>query len=512
MHKVLDLFSGIGGFSKGLEDTGGFETVAFCEFDEHARKVLSKHWKGVKQYTDIRELTYEQLQADGIKPTVLTGGFPCQDISVAGKQAGIIGERSSLWSEYFRLIKDVQPTWAIIENVSALRSKGLALVLQNLSEIGYNAEWHCIPCSAIGGLHRRDRIWIIAYPSNNKRDVAHSKSEFSQWDQHERTEEGQSETKTRNRGGSQGDVENSNNYGFEGGRSETRNQTSSRKNPKENRRDYSDNTSRSSNDGGDSKESSVNGTLQGSSNGYKTKSTTSTGLYKVSEESNNGKRVGTENRNQENDSRTLVQERQGRIQSPNDRGLGEDQTSLTRSEVQSRDDNIRGNRMATTKTNVGNTKHDGSSSSKESRVYEETIRRSEEGQNETFQSERTSTRGIISDQSVSDSDSKGLQGSKLSTDYDGQETGGEASTTRSASKPNSFRGEPDTIVKREGLELFSEYAKTKWAVEPNVGRVAYGIPNRVHRLKQLGNSVVPQIPEFLGYCILNYEKIKGETK
>jgi DNA (cytosine-5)-methyltransferase 1 len=166
-HKVLDLFSGIGGFSLGLQNTGGFETVAFCEIEPYCHKVLKKHWQDVPIYNDIKELTYDTLQADGIEPTVITGGFPCQDISNAGRQEGIIGERSSLWSEYARLIKDVQPTWAIIENVSALRSKGLTLVLQNLSEIGYNAEWHCIPCTAVGGLHRRDRLWIIAYLSNS---------------------------------------------------------------------------------------------------------------------------------------------------------------------------------------------------------------------------------------------------------------------------------------------------------------------------------------------------------
>ena len=165
-HKVLDLFSGIGGFSLGLQNTGGFETVAFCEIEPFCHKVLKKHWQDVPIYNDIKELTYEKMQANGIEPDVITGGFPCQDISVAGRQKGIIGERSSLWSEYARLIEDVRPTWAIIENVSALRSKGLTLVLQNLSEIGYNAEWHSIPCTAVGGLHRRDRIWIIAYKGN----------------------------------------------------------------------------------------------------------------------------------------------------------------------------------------------------------------------------------------------------------------------------------------------------------------------------------------------------------
>ena len=166
MYKVLDLFAGIGGFSLGLERTGGFETVAFCELDEKAQLVLKKHWPGVPVYGDVKELTVERLKADGVVPTVIAGGFPCQDISSAGRGKGIIGERSGLWSEMFRLIRDVRPAWAIIENVSVLRSRGLALVLQNLSEIGYCAEWHCIPASAVGAPHRRDRIWIVADTNN----------------------------------------------------------------------------------------------------------------------------------------------------------------------------------------------------------------------------------------------------------------------------------------------------------------------------------------------------------
>ena len=118
MHKILDLLSGIGGFSLGLESTGGFETTAFCELDKKAQLVLNKHWPDVPIYEDIKELTYERLKADGIIPDVICGGFPCQDISVAGKRKGIKAERSGLWSEMFRLIRDVRPAWTIIENVS----------------------------------------------------------------------------------------------------------------------------------------------------------------------------------------------------------------------------------------------------------------------------------------------------------------------------------------------------------------------------------------------------------
>lgn len=167
MLKVLDLFSGIGGFSLGLE-RAGMETVAFCEIDKKARLVLNKHWPDVPVFEDVSTLTKDALDARGISVNVICGGFPCQDISLAGKGAGLEGERSGLWSQFHRLIKEIQPQYAIIENVSALRNRGLDHVLRSLAEIGYDAEWHCIPASAVGAPHRRDRIWIVAYTMQSR--------------------------------------------------------------------------------------------------------------------------------------------------------------------------------------------------------------------------------------------------------------------------------------------------------------------------------------------------------
>jgi DNA (cytosine-5)-methyltransferase 1 len=164
--KLLDLFSGIGGFSLGLERTGGFETVAFCEIEEFPRRVLAKHWPEVPQYEDIRDLTASRLRDDGISVDAICGGFPCQDISTAGKGAGIEGERSGLWSEYARLIGELRPQVVFVENVAALLGRGLDRVLGDLAALGYDAEWHCIPASAVGAPHRRDRVWIVAYPSS----------------------------------------------------------------------------------------------------------------------------------------------------------------------------------------------------------------------------------------------------------------------------------------------------------------------------------------------------------
>jgi DNA (cytosine-5)-methyltransferase 1 len=164
MLKVLDLFSGIGGFSLGLERTGGFQTVAFCEIEPYCQAVLRKHWPEVPIYDDVRTVTIGRLAADGIHPDVICGGFPCQDISVAGKGEGIEGERSGLWREFARIIGEIRPHFAIMENVSALLGRGMDKVLGDLSALRYDAEWHCIPASAVGAPHRRDRVWIIAYP------------------------------------------------------------------------------------------------------------------------------------------------------------------------------------------------------------------------------------------------------------------------------------------------------------------------------------------------------------
>jgi DNA (cytosine-5)-methyltransferase 1 len=161
--KLLDLFSGIGGFSLGLE-RAGFETVAFCEIDPAARVVLAKHWPGVPIYDDVRSLTAAGLRSAGIEPDCIVGGFPCQDISLAGSGSGLAGERSGLWREYRRLIGELRPRYVVVENVAALLGRGLGTVLGDLAALGYDAEWHCIPASYVGARQLRDRVWVVAYP------------------------------------------------------------------------------------------------------------------------------------------------------------------------------------------------------------------------------------------------------------------------------------------------------------------------------------------------------------
>lgn len=156
--RVLDLFSGIGGFSLGLERTGGFETVAFCEIDPFCRKVLKKHWPEVPCFEDVRT-----LDAAGLgRIDLVTGGYPCQPFSHAGKRLGAEDDRH-LWPEMLAVIKAVRPTWVIGENVAGHISMGLDDVLFDLDAAGYAARAFAIPAVAVGAHHRRMRVWIVAH-------------------------------------------------------------------------------------------------------------------------------------------------------------------------------------------------------------------------------------------------------------------------------------------------------------------------------------------------------------
>ena len=163
MLRLLDTFSGIGGFSYAAEHiVGGYQTVAFVEREPFCQKVLRKHWPEVPIFDDITTYTPKRGSAD-----IICGGFPCQDISIAGRKAGIKkGTRSGLFYELMRVIRMVEPRFVILENVSAIVADGLDIVLGELAEAGFDAEWACIPASAVGACHQRDRWWLIAYSNN----------------------------------------------------------------------------------------------------------------------------------------------------------------------------------------------------------------------------------------------------------------------------------------------------------------------------------------------------------
>lgn len=162
MLTIGSLFSGIGGLELGLE-RAGMQTIWQVERDPYCRRVLAKHWPNAQRFDDVCAVgAYKLSPVD-----LICGGFPCQDISTAGKGAGITeGSRSGLWFEYRRIIRELRPSYVVVENVAALLARGLDTVLGDLAACGYDAEWDCIPAAAVGAPHRRDRLFIVAYADN----------------------------------------------------------------------------------------------------------------------------------------------------------------------------------------------------------------------------------------------------------------------------------------------------------------------------------------------------------
>ena len=167
MLKLLDLFSGIGGFSLGLESTGGFETIAFVEKDDFCQKVLKKHWPNITIEGDIRNVKGDKYEAD-----IITGGFPCQPFSVAGKRKGTDDDRY-LWDETIRVVRECKPRWFIGENVEGLININNGVVLRqvqtDLEKEGFEVQCLVIPASGVGAWHQRKRIWIMGYSKHNGR-------------------------------------------------------------------------------------------------------------------------------------------------------------------------------------------------------------------------------------------------------------------------------------------------------------------------------------------------------
>jgi DNA (cytosine-5)-methyltransferase 1 len=163
------LFTGVGGMDIGLE-RAGMVCKWQVEIDSYARRVLARHWPNVRRHDDVRTFPPKGklkgiIDLRGWVVDVVCGGFPCQDISVAGRGKGIDGERSGLWREFHRIIRILRPGFVLVENSPALLGRGLGSVLRDLASIGYDAEWDCFPCAAFGAIHIRNRLFLLAYPN-----------------------------------------------------------------------------------------------------------------------------------------------------------------------------------------------------------------------------------------------------------------------------------------------------------------------------------------------------------
>lgn len=162
MLTVGSLFSGIGGIDLGLE-RAGMKVLWQVEIDPWCRAVLAKHWPDVERFEDVRN-----VGAGNLAPVdLIAGGFPCQDISEAGKRIGISGSRSGLWSEYARIIRELRPRYVFVENVVALTRRGLDVVLGDLALLGYDAEWDRVGACALGATMHRERLWVLANAHNS---------------------------------------------------------------------------------------------------------------------------------------------------------------------------------------------------------------------------------------------------------------------------------------------------------------------------------------------------------
>ena len=461
--KIVDLFSGIGGFSYAAEQiVGGFETIAFVERDEYCQKVLRKHWSDVPIYSDIRSFNGKEYKdAD-----IVVGGFPCQPWSVAGAQRGSEDDRD-LWHEMVRVIEDIRPRWIIGENVSGFVTMpmGLRRSLIDLESIGYKAIPYLIPAAAVDAKHRRMRCWIVGYSEHDG-----------------------SSAPTFRRGNEQ----------IDGGSSQGQNQASK-----------------------------FEGTSGREDNGF-----IQTDIFDLMANANNaGDRTpasGVDTEQQE-----IEQRREEQSQSELSRQR-EDVENANSSECQARSEEqgalreseerrLKCNNISGRSEDVSNTKSKGL----EGRIHSTTL--SKERNESTHSGDihsrerdnvaNTNNKGVRTRINGSDNDlqkESGSWGDDRTTSR--TDAGLHAQTTKNGEMELSQKGDVPYTIGKRGCSGSSRGEDAKdvrqssfrerpilWDAEPNVGRVANGVPNRVHRLRCLGNSIVPQVVARIFYSIKEAE-------
>ena len=414
--KVLDLFSGIGGFSLALESTGHFQTIGFVENDEYCQAVLQHHFPEVPILGDIKNVTKETVPT---RPDVICGGFPCQPFSVAGDQRAKDDPRH-LWPEMLRIIKEQKPTWVVGENVSGLVKLGLDEILDEMEDQGYSTRTFNIPAFSVGAPHQRQRLWIIGHlgdPEHNGSPTP--ERERGLLKQSEEQKKQISIWEFEGTSSASGDVANPDNEGVR---------------------------SRIGGDDFDYEEESGEGGVDGEGSAgddewYDTSPTQDEGVDVA-----NPDVIGSSSE-QFRDIRGLAKKSR------------EEKGRRSKSSV----------RIETRSSNVSDT--DNTRDRTQEHRVDEDGKKNIQGRQEHTQS-KSSRHGA----DIPDPNGKGLQGQR-----------------KKYKLPKSKR-------KRE------IGGSSWWDIEPNVGRVAYGVPNRVFKLRALGNSIVPQIAQKIGYAIIEAEK------
>ena len=486
-YKILDLFSGLGGFSLGLERTGHFETVAFCDNNQYSKLILDKHWKGVKIYDDVREISKEKFREDGIEfPDIITGGFPCQPFSVAGKQKGTSDDRH-LWPEMFRIIKAFKPRYVIGENVRGIVNIQEGVVFEtvctDLESEGYEVQPFIIPAAGVGAPHRRERVWIIA-----NREESMVNSDNIRFQQHSTTKEesswrGTSATfeSTSNVSNAKSERTGQNDEGLwqrssriSGGQG-----TSAAESPRSNVANTIGNDERREISRSDEEERRIQ-------EEYRTEHSTTRKSSRTSEVRNGDNGYETTESN--------VADTEGlrfRGRSGEERGIKKNEFQQTeqkgssfRSETERRSSQSGGDDVAD--THSSNQRTGKKSKQQEGNTSRECFSNSSE-----YVADTESIGSNVRERREHQEERQGQQ----QTRGEGGETMVDSSTGRCTSQETEVQP-----------GRYSSFDSSWWQSEPELGRVAHGVPGRVHRLKALGNSIVPQIAEEIGKAIIQAEK------
>ena len=434
MIKILDICSGIGGFSLGLESTGGFDTVAFCEFDDFCRKVLNKHWPDVPIYKDLKEIGNEpeRIIQDF---DLICGGIPCQPFSVAGKKKGKEDDRH-LWPYMYEIIKYKKPSWVIVENVGGFVNVALDDVCLDLETQGYATQSFIIPACSVEAPHRRDRIWILGKNLENP-GRALRQGGIEQGENADEVGQGHADQLERSGSTPRSDVANSQLKGLEGQHGDS----SSQRGQDEGSLSGTEGSSRTKED----VPNSSGQRLQGHRGEH--------GLREASQEEQ------TSRRSQERD----VSHAKELDRNVDDNGHSGQDNGQQRQGLQGELGRASGNRTE----DVADT---------------ERLRQQGQGEHER--------------PSNTEKDSEGQAS--------GTDDGSQGQTGQGHIEPG-VGGMADGVSAR----LDGHYGFER---EPNIPRVATGIPERVNRLKALGNSIVPQVIYNIGLAILEEEERTNVAK
>jgi DNA (cytosine-5)-methyltransferase 1 len=436
MIKILDICSGIGGFSLGLEATGGFDTVAFCEFDDFCCKVLNKHWPNVPIYKDLKEIGNDPARIIQ-EFDLICGGIPCQPFSLAGKQKGKEDDRH-LWPYMYAIVKSKKPTWVIVENVGGFVNVALDDVCLDLETQGYATQSFIIPACSVEAPHKRDRIWILGKIMANAHDTGdRTPGSKADGDRQETIEGWQEQSQLG--------------------------------------------SSRSSNDVADPKLVSSDSISDSGSN--------------TKTESEQGQKTGNLDRSS------------GRQDVPN--------ASSQRLEGHRGEHGLRGTSQEE-QTSRSSEEQD-VPNPKELRNYEhDNGERTQQDREHRVSQQLRGERGFEgTKQDVADTERLGQQGQgelerpgNTAQDSDGQ-TGGSNDGRQGSAGQGHTQSELGRMADGIPTRLDGHLGFER---EPNIPRVATGIPDRVNRLKALGNSIVPQIVYNIGLAILEEEKRTNVTK